>query len=128
MVMPKSAWRDVRNMACTERDIYEDTDLAIHVKQAGYNCIYYPPLKGSMSARRYDDSPLEFYRYINLYRKTYSKHGLRGAMPEVAILIYLAFYFVMYPVRRSYDEQTGKRSLRQLIRGHVHRKHPMSER
>ncbi len=127
MAIRKQIWQEVKAQTCVRRDMFEDTDLAIHVHNAGYECVYYPEMRGGMSSRRYDDSLKQFYRYISLYDHTYYSHGFHGPMPKVSIVIYLVFYVLMWPVRRSYNQGTRRRSFRQLRRGHISRKHPMDD-
>lgn len=127
MAIRSDIWRQVKASTCKRRDIFEDTDLAIHIHNAGHKCVYYPGMRGGMSSRRYDDTIKQFYRYISLYDHTYYSHGFKGAMPKVSIAIYMVFYVLMWPVRRSYDQETGKRTLRQLLHGHIGRKHPMDD-
>lgn len=125
MAMPRAAWRAVSNKVCTGRELFEDIDLAIHLSASGVHCRYYQPMLAGMSARRYDDRFRQFNNYLKLYDKTYHDHGYKSLMPRLTRAIYLVFYVIMKPMRRAYNDETGRRSLHQLWRGHRARKHPM---
>ena len=125
MAIRRTAWLQVRDGLCHRRDIYEDIDLAIHLKERGLRIDYDPKLQAGMSSRRYDDTPRKFYRYIAMYNTSYQNHHIHGLMPKTAMAIYLVSYTFTAPLRRAYDERLGKRTWRNLVKGNKPRKNPM---
>ncbi|GAC1571946.1 MAG: hypothetical protein NVS3B23_06640 [Candidatus Saccharimonadales bacterium] len=78
-----------------------------------------------MSARRYDDNPKNFYKYIRTNLITYEHHGMQTIGPRVSVAAFTIGYIIFWPMRRSYNAQLQKRSLKQLVKGHRPRKNPM---
>ena len=126
MAIRKSAWKDVRKDVCTLKTIHEDMDLAIHLHFKGKKLLYDPALRVGGSARRFDDNPVKFQRYITMMTRTFKHHDLNPIGAHVAVAAYSLGYVSLWPLRRAYDPHTGKRSIKQFIRGHAPRKNPMS--
>jgi glycosyltransferase involved in cell wall biosynthesis len=126
MAIRRASWRTVGKETCTASNVHEDLDLAVHMQEAGQHITYRPDLRAGVSARRYDDTLNDFSRYMKMYVDTYRAHNRRGLMPFVAVTAFTTGYIALQPIRRSYDPKTGKRSLKQLVKGHKPRKNPMS--
>jgi len=127
MAITKKSWRAVKNKLCADRDIHEDLDLAVHLQRIKEPIGYVPTLRARMSARRFDDTPPAFYRYLKMHRTTFERHKIRSGLPYIATAIYLIAYFILKPIRRSYDKQSNKFTLKHFIFGyHKPRKNPMS--
>jgi glycosyltransferase involved in cell wall biosynthesis len=129
MAIRRSVWEEVMGGLCTRRDIHEDLDLAVHLFQSQpRQRIYYDEwLVGGMSARRYDDSWAAFRNYCAYMKRTYEVHGIHSKAPALALNINKLGYFILWPLRRSYDDTTGRRSLKRLFTGgNIARKHPMT--
>ncbi|MBA3758843.1 glycosyltransferase family 2 protein [Candidatus Saccharibacteria bacterium] len=124
MAIRRSAWKLVADKTCVAKKVHEDLDLAIHLQEAGYGITYRPDMRGGVSARRYDDTLNDFSLYMKMYVHTYKAHERQGLMPFVAMTAYTTGYIALQPLRRSYDPKTGKRSIKQLVRGHTPRKNP----
>lgn len=124
MAIRRSAWQEVAAKTCTAKNIHEDLDLAIHLQEAGYGITYRPDLRCGVSARRYDDTLNDFSNYMKMYVDTYRLHDRPGLMPFVAVAAFTTGYIALQPLRRSYDPKTGRRSLKQLVKGHTPRKNP----
>jgi glycosyltransferase involved in cell wall biosynthesis len=125
MAIRKSAWEDVRAELCSTKSIFEDSDLAIHLYLSGHRIHYEPKLRASMSARRYDDKPSSFLRYISLQRTTYLRHGITTRGSKIAVAGYGLGYIVLGPMKRAYNPKTGRMSVVRLVFGHRPRPHPM---
>ncbi len=125
MVLTSGAWKEVRDSACTSKDSHEDLDLAIHLSRRAKRIRYDKSLRASMSSRRYDDSPQKFAHYMNIFRKTYTDHGIYSLGAPLAVSIYWIGYLTLYPLRRSYDPATDSRSLKNFFKKTVSRPHPM---
>lgn len=126
MAIRRIAWGAVGPLTCTANNVHEDLDLAVHMQETAMHITYRPDLRAGVSARRYDDTLNDFSRYMKMYVDTYRAHNRRGLMPFVAVTAFTAGYIALQPIRRSYDPITGKRSLKQLVKGHKPRKNPMS--
>jgi glycosyltransferase involved in cell wall biosynthesis len=125
MAIRKSAWISVRDNTCDKREMYEDIDLAIHLFQHKLRIDYREDLTGGMAARRFDDTFINFYRYIRLYRVTYDMHQMKAKSARLAMAVYLIFFVICQPMRWTYDPVTNKRSVRNLFRRAIPRKNPM---
>lgn len=127
MAIRRSAWQAIKGELCERKDIHEDTDLAIHLHRSGYKVVYDPNLQVGASARRLDDSPKDFIRYQNMMAQAFRAHGVEPAGSKIARIGYSAGYVMFYPLRKSYNPLTQKRSLKHLVRGrNPARKNPMS--
>lgn len=125
MAIRKSAWNQVKDLLCEDKYLFEDSDLAIHLYQTGHKILYDKHLRAGMSARRYQDSPADFKKYINLQSLTYKKHDIHTVGSKVAIAAYFAGYLLTRPLSKSYDNKNQKRSLRYLLFGDKQaRQHP----
>lgn len=125
MAIRASAWALIKSEVCNDKNIHEDMDIAIHLHLHDSKILYDPKLRAGMSARRFDDKPKDFYRYITMMQNSFTKHDMKPIGARVAIAAYTMGYVVLWPLRRAYDPRTGKRSARQLLRGHIARKNPM---
>ena len=115
MAIRASSWRAVRKSLCDQKYIFEDADLAIHLAQSGKKILYDARLRAGMSARRYADSPRNFWRYIRLQSITYKQHGIQTIGSSIAVGVYLLGYVILRPLVLSYDQTNGKRSLKKLF-------------
>lgn len=125
MAIRKSAWDEVKDQTCSLKTIHEDMDLAVHLHRQGKNLLYDSGLRVGGSARRFDDNPLKFQKYITMMTRTFKHHQMNPVGAHVAVVGYSLGYVSLWPLRRSFDPKTGKRTLKQLIRGHNPRKNPM---
>jgi len=70
---------------------------------------------------------LNFFRYMRALNTTFAAHDLQSVGPKITIVAYSISYLLFWPVRRSYNPRTRKRSIKQLVKGHVPRKNPMQK-
>lgn len=127
MAITKAAWQLVRGELCDRRDINEDSDIAIHLYQHHQKLLYDVKLRAGMSSRRYDDSLRSFITYEKMQSFSYEVHGLNPIGSRVARTMYMVGYVVLWPLRRSYNHKTKKRSMQHLVTGtNTARKNPMS--
>jgi len=125
MAIRATAWHAVKTNTCHEQTIHKDIDLAIHLHASGYKIVYDASIRSGTSARRFDDPPAKFMKYIKMMTNTFKHHDLNPVGAHVAEVAYSMGYVAFWPLRRSYDQKTGKRSVQQFIRGHKPRKNPM---
>lgn len=116
MAVRASAWEAIKDDTCLDAEdvMHEDIDIALHLSEHGLKISYNPKMVGGMSARRLEDSPWEFYNYIMRYERTFRAHGVRSATARIPILIYLLIYFPTRTIRKIYNPETGKFSLKRL--------------
>ncbi len=126
MAIRKSSWDKVKTDTCIKREMYEDIDLAIHLYEHKERILYVESMTGGMSARRFDDTIGNFYRYIKLYKKTYAMHDFKPKSANTAICVYMIFYVICQPFRWLYDPINKKRSLKNLFHKIAARKDPMA--
>jgi glycosyltransferase involved in cell wall biosynthesis len=103
----RAVWQKVAGLLCTEQDIHEDIDLAIHLKQAGGEIAYDKALLSGASGRRYNDSLKSFGDYIGMYKRTYSRHGLRSPAIFAALFMWSLGYALMHPWRNTWYSLYG---------------------
>lgn len=125
MAVRRSAWQKVKQDLCDDKTIHEDLDIAIHLFQRNMKITYDKTMVAGMSARRYDDAPSKLRRYIKMTDKAFEKHGLKTIGVKVSAFAYTLGYFLLWPLRRSYNPKTGRRNIRQFIVGNKPRKNPM---
>jgi glycosyltransferase involved in cell wall biosynthesis len=125
MAIRASVWKAYKNDFCTRKDVHEDLDLAIHLSKANVLIAYRPSMVAGMSARRYDDNPKDFYRYMSFYKTTFKKHNIDTNTPKFAMATFIFGYFLLKPFRLLYDPKTTRFSLKQLFIFKKARKHPM---
>lgn len=125
MAIRRTEWEKIRNNLCHDKDIHEDMDLAIHLYQNGRHIVYDASLRAGASARRFDSGPEAFFEYSDMMRDSFAKHDMNPTGAKVAIAAYSFGYLVLSPLRKAYDDKSGKRSLRHLFkRGNAPRSNP----
>lgn len=103
-------------------EYHEDVSIAITLFQHGLEIAYAPLMVAGMSARRIEDKPKDFYRYIMRYERTFKAHGVKSAQARMPIFIYLLIYFPVRTIRQFYDTDTNKftwRKLTEQIKSHT---------
>lgn len=125
MAIRKSAWDIIKNELCDDKTIHEDLDIAIHLYQRNLKIAYDRRMLAGMSSRRYDDKPKQIKRYMNMTANAFDKHNMRPIGVHVSSFGYSLGYVLLWPLRRSYNPKTGRRSLKQFMQGNVPRKNPM---
>jgi glycosyltransferase involved in cell wall biosynthesis len=124
MAIRRAAWQKIKPEVCDDNDIHEDIDLAIHLFKNNMRIEYSAIMKAGMSARRYDDKPADFYKYNKMMKDSYTKHNIISVGSHLAMGAFGLGYVVLWPLRRSYDPRSGKRTIRQFVAGNKARKHP----
>ena len=97
MAVRRSVWMIMKDRICFDTYMHEDLDLAIHLHKTGFKILYSSRLLAGASGRRYNDSPLRFYRYISMYRQTYLRHGLHSLAIYSATGVYTLGYIIIHP-------------------------------
>lgn len=110
MAVRRTVWDDIRPGLCQDADdmMHEDIDIALHLHQNHYKVVYLGDMLGGMSARRLEDSPKDFYKYVMRFENTYKHHGIKSASARIPIFIYLTTYFPTKFLRFIYDGEEQK--------------------
>ncbi|GGF19560.1 glycosyltransferase [Williamsia phyllosphaerae] len=124
MAITQSAWTSVRSSRSHRTDIFEDLDLTLTIRAAGYRIALIPNADAGISGRRYLCSPRTFWRYCLRDQRTYRAHGdLRNAVLAACFVLpaqYL-FYLLAWLPFRAYDPQTRQMTLRNIGRDRADR-------
>lgn len=110
MAVRKTVWHDILPHLCADEEdkMHEDIDIALHLHLEGYKVAYLRDMAGGMSARRLEDSPKDFYRYVMRFENTYKNHHIKSASARIPIFIYLTTYFPLKFLRFTYDGDEQK--------------------
>ena len=110
MAVRRTVWKKILPHLCEDEadKMHEDIDIALHLHLEGYKVVYIQHMVGGMSARRLEDSPKDFYRYVMRFENTYKHHGIKSASARIPIFIYLATYFPLKFLRFTYDGDEQK--------------------
>ncbi|MDF2992698.1 MAG: glycosyltransferase [Microbacterium sp.] len=102
MAVRAVAWRDVREFLCDDEDdvMHEDLDIAVHLALGGHRIAYRSAMVAGMSARRLDDRPRDFRRYVDRFENTYSAHGIRDVRLRAPMAVFLGVYPALHAHRR----------------------------
>lgn len=127
MALRRSSWQKVRSHVCHRKDMHEDIDLAIHLAEAGEHIAFDKDLVAGMSARRLEDSPQKFYKYIRMNDHTYQEHGIDSSTIKMPLMAIIGLYPGLKLIRRAYDTETQRLSIKKLLQSEeeVARKNPM---
>jgi glycosyltransferase involved in cell wall biosynthesis len=108
LAIRRKVWRQLASRLCTDPDIHEDIDLAIHVKQKGHEIVYSKSLLSGASGRRYNDGMRSFGGYIGMYRRTYSRHKMHSMAIYPALFMWSLGYLLMHPWRNLWYSLYGR--------------------
>lgn len=105
MALRREAWWAVREEICldADREMFEDIDLSVHLYDQGFKAVYHSEMVAGMSARRIDDTPKDFYDYVQRFDTTYRHHGIRKRRLRAPAWVYLALYPVGKGLRWSHQ-------------------------
>lgn len=116
MAIRATAWHDIKDKTQLDEadEMHEDIDLALTLFENDHHIVYDPKMIAGMSARRIEDSPRDFYRYVMRYERTVRAHGVKSATARLPIFIYLMVYFPIRTVRLFYDGENSRFTLDKL--------------
>ena len=94
MAVRREAWWEVREELCLDEEnlMHEDIDLSVHLFDHGLKAVYASNMVAGMSARRLDNTPRDFYDYVQRFDRTYRHHGIRKRRLRAPAWVYLAIY------------------------------------
>lgn len=111
MAVRREAWHDVREFLCDdEADVmHEDLDIAIHLALGGRRIGYFSRMVAGIGARRLDDRPRDFRRYIDRFENTYAAHGIRDVRLRAPMAVFLGVYPALHAHRRIQAQLNARR-------------------
>ncbi|HUD08279.1 MAG TPA: glycosyltransferase family 2 protein [Candidatus Saccharimonadales bacterium] len=109
MALTRRSWKSVRHKTCSSNDVHEDLDLAIHLKQSGFNIVFDKDLKAAISIRSFNIKLTSFHRYVQMVPDTYKIHHIlqKRYFYPLVVLVMTAYF----PIRlglRFYNPRTNK--------------------
>lgn len=116
MAIRKSAWEAIKDDTHRDKEdqLHEDIDIALCLFKKNLKVAYDPCMVGGMSARRLEDGPRNFYNYVMRFERTFKIHGVKSTTARIPIFIYILIYFPVRTLRKFYDGETSKFTLRKL--------------
>ncbi len=123
-IIKRDSWNRVQESCCITKEMFEDVDLAFHISQMKNGKVCYShKIWAGASARRVKDSPIDFYNYLKLHRKTNELHGISKFSAYYSEFWYMVFYLVFRPFYMRFDQNTRKFRLKKI--NNKPRPHPM---
>lgn len=116
MAIRKSEWKKVEKDVCFDKSIHEDMDLAIHLYLNNRHIVYDANMRAGASTRRFDSGPEAFFAYSEMMTNSFAIHDMNPVGAKVAIAAYSFGYLTLAPLRRAYDDTSGKRSIKKLFK------------
>lgn len=116
MAVRRDVWHSIAPELCNDDALHEDIDIALHIHEKSGLIKYDRSMVAGMSARRLEDKPKDFYKYVMKFERTYDAHNVKSLSARTPIFIYLATYFPMKMLRAVYDGEKHRFSLKKLIK------------
>jgi len=114
----RSYWVLAREKMCNRKNMHEDFDLAIHLREIGCTTAYEPSLRAKVAFRQAAAEPKQFCNYALLSPGTYAQHGIRRRfVMHPVIAIALVFYPLLHMLYLGYDRKTASFSFKKLLLG-----------
>ncbi|MDG3009117.1 glycosyltransferase family 2 protein [Rhodococcus sp. D2-41] len=118
MAITRDGWQAVRGLVSERTDIYDDLDLSICVRKAGFTIGVSADMWAETSARRFRTNPFSYGAYMAQLPRTYRAHGdLKQARASYGVVWSnrLVHLWTWLPTR-AFDVETGRKSFKQLFR------------
>lgn len=125
MAIRRNTWKNIVDELCNKPFLFEDIDLAIHLGKHGITPTYSSKISGYVSSRRFDDNPIDFFRYIGGHTRTHRYHGKWAIGAHFAEFAFGLLYVLYRPFHKSFDPKTRRLSLKKLIQPTKPRPDPM---
>lgn len=116
MAIRRKEWQEIESDVCFDKTIHEDMDLAIHLYLNNRHIVYDAKMLAGASTRRFDSGPEAFFAYSEMMTNSFAIHDMNPVGAKVAIAAYSFAYLTLAPLRRAYDDELGKRSIKKLFR------------
>jgi len=77
MALPRKLWKEVKVHTCTDKNIHEDMDLAIHWHRLGYQITYRQNLKVGVKLKRVFTQRSDLHAHMARWPRTLKQHGYK---------------------------------------------------
>lgn len=116
MAIRKSVWEKVARLTHEDPkdEFHEDIDIALTLFENNFEVVYDSAMIGSMSARRLEDNPRDFYNYVMRFERTFKVHEVKSRRARLPIVIYLLIYFPIRTIRKFYDAKKRRFTLQKI--------------
>ncbi|WP_143695544.1 glycosyltransferase family 2 protein [Williamsia sp. 1135] len=114
MAVTATAWDKIRDRTSDRDDVFEDLDIALCLREAGFRTALMPGADAQISGRRYLVGPVAHLRYLICDQRTYQVHGMQKERLSAILKMFVVdipFYASMFLPFRLYDLEQGKFSL-----------------
>lgn len=113
----RAAWEQIADEVSVRRDLFEDLDRSILLKQHGVATVLLPGLDATVSGRRLVAGPRAFWRYAACAPRTYAFRGRRAmaCVAWVTSVLHLVAMVVMSPANRAWDPAARRFSIARLF-------------
>ncbi|WP_052692459.1 glycosyltransferase family 2 protein [Gordonia sihwensis] len=117
-VLRTAVWPTIRDAVSDRPDVYEDLDLSLCCREAGYRIAFIVGMAADSSARCFRSSPRSYGRYMRQLPETYRIHGLHGEARKsrLQVLNNRVLHLFTWLPTRAYDAKTGTMSFRRIFR------------
>lgn len=127
MAIRRSSWQIIEHELCNEPFLFEDIDIATHLKSHGLVPSYVPAMRAMVSGRRFDDNPKDFIKYIGGHTRTLEHHNEYAAGSYFAEVSFATAYFIGgKPLYKAYDPEERRFSFKRLLEPSAARPDPMA--
>jgi glycosyltransferase involved in cell wall biosynthesis len=116
MALRKSAWDEIYPLLCQDGEFFEDYDITLHLRELEKTIVYDDALVMGVSSRRLDDGPRDFAANMSLHTKTVAMHGTKSKVARYGKYIYLSTYPPLRMIRKVYDADQKKLSLKKALK------------
>jgi glycosyltransferase involved in cell wall biosynthesis len=124
MAIRKNDWVNIKDDLCNDGEL-EDIDIALHLIDEGKTPLYNEKMQATISSRRFEDKPKDFFEYIGGHTRTLDKHGKSHYGAAVTEAILAAIYLGIKPLHMAYDPKIKKLSLEYWKTSRTARPDPM---
>lgn len=116
LALRRAAWQKSRSRMCHQRNMHEDFDLSIHLREMGHKTVFAEELRASVVFRQAAASWRQFASYILLSPKTYAIHRRwRRVVMYPVVVFAIVLYPVLHVLYLGYDERLDRFSWQKLF-------------
>lgn len=116
MAIRTGAYKSLKSELCSQGNMHEDFDLAIHLMDRGCNVVFDERLHASVSSRRIDSNFISFMKYVLISPSTFSQHGKNVKLQMYPVVLFCALMYLPGSLlHKGYDEDTGKFNLMRIF-------------
>jgi glycosyltransferase involved in cell wall biosynthesis len=101
VVMPKRAWQAIRDSVCTENDIFDDLDIALHLQSRNYPITWHRKLRVGVRIRNLESISV-FMRYTMRWPRTLRRHrDWRWVLAFTGVSVLVVLQYPLYRILKT---------------------------